>query len=180
MRPTTICTFAVIFLTLGVCVAKSPDPTVDGGILTFTLKDFDGNTVSHTDERFKGKVILIDIWGTWCGACKQSIRNLVRLQEKHRDAGLVVVGIAFEDEDSPEKRRELVQKYVKKRDMNYLLLDGGTTGTVAEVLPTLQGFQGYPTMIVIGRDGKVVHANTVFVPDDEPEVERAVEQALAQ
>lgn len=180
MKRALVCASLAALLVITSSAAKSPDPTVEGDILTFTLKDFDGNTVSHTDERFKGKVILIDIWGTWCGACKQSIRNLVRLQEKHRDAGLIVIGIAFEDEDDPEKRRELVQKYAKKRDMNYLLLDGGTTGTVSEVLPTLQGFQGYPTMIVIGRDGKVVHANTVFVPDDEPEVERAVEQALAQ
>lgn len=179
MRAITLSVCAIMFLALGVCAAKSPDPVVEGDVLEFTLKDFDGNTVSNTDGRFKGKVVLIDIWGTWCGACKQSIRNLVRLQEKHRDAGLVVVGIAFEDEENPDKRREQVRKYAKKRDMNYLLLDGGTTGTVSEILPTLKGFQGYPTMIVIGRDGKVVHANTVFVPDDEPEVERAVEQALA-
>lgn len=172
---------AGLFMLIAVAVAaKSPDPEVEGGVLTFSLKDFNGNTVSNADERFKGKVVLIDIWGTWCGACKQSIRNLVRLQEKHRDAGLVVVGIAFEEEENPEKRREQVQKYAEKRNMDYLLLDGGATGTVENVLSTLKGFQGYPTMIVIGRDGNVVHANTVFVPDDEPEVERAVEQALTE
>lgn len=173
-------TTALIAAIALVAHAKSPDPEIEENTLTFTLKDFDGNTVSSSDDRFKRKVVLIDIWGTWCGACKQSIRNLVRLQEKHLDAGLVVVGIAFEEDEDPEKRREQVRKYAKKRNMDYLLLDGGTTGSVETVLPTLKGFQGYPTMIVIGRDGNVVHANTVFVPDDEPEVERAVEQALAE
>ncbi len=160
------------------CAAPNFEPTVAGDVLEFAATDLDGNPVTHEDERFKDKVLLVDIWGTWCPPCQQSIPKLVELQDEFGDEGLVVVGVAFEEsEDAPERRRTL-RAFAEEYKIDYLVLDGGSTGDVPEVFPTLEGFRGFPTMIIVGRDGKVTHANTVFVPHENKKIRAEVERAL--
>ena len=163
---------------LTACGAKDIEPTVEGGALTFEAPDLDGNVVNQDDERFADKVVLVDIWGTWCPPCRDSIPNLVKMQEELGEEGLVIVGVAFEDEPDTDTRRTKVRAFAEKLEISYLLLDGGTTSDVDAVFPTLKGFRGFPTMVIIGRDGKVAHANTVFVPREEKKIRKEVERAL--
>jgi len=158
------------------CAAPDIEPTVEGDVLEFTAHDLDGNPVTHKDERFQNKVVLIDIWGTWCPPCRDSIPKLVEMQGEHED-DLVIVGVAFEEIEDDTERREHLKTFAEKNEMNYLVLDGGTK-KVEEVFSTLKGFRGFPTMIIIGRNGEVTHANTVFVPIENKKIEGEVEKAL--
>ena len=124
-----------LLLPLASCAARDIEPTIIGDTLEFTLRDFDGNEVRHTDVRFKGKVVLVDIWGTWCPPCRDAVPNLVDMQEKYSDAGPVIVGVAFEDSEDPEERRERVMKFVDEYRVNYLMLDGTQAGSVSEAFP---------------------------------------------
>jgi thiol-disulfide isomerase/thioredoxin len=161
------------------CAEKDIEPTVRDSKLTFSIPDLDGNVISSDDERFKGKVILIDIWGTWCPPCRESIPYLEELYAEHKEEGLVVIGIAFEEQEDAAKRRKKLKRFAERNKVQYLMLDGGTTEDQPNMLPTLEGFQGYPTMIVVGRDGKVSHANTVFVSRELPRIEKEVKKALS-
>ena len=131
-------------------------PYVDGPALTYTLQDLDGHQVPFDDDRFEGKVVLVDLWGTWCPPCLTEIPTFVDLQDRYRDEGLVIVGISFERMDNVLKRRALVRSYADRYGMNYLLLDGGTIRRIADALPTIRNIGGLPVEILIDRDGRVL------------------------
>ena len=102
------------FLALGVLMvlttamaasAGGKGPIVQGGTLEFQLPDLSGVLVRSADPQFAGKVVLVDLWATWCPPCITEIPTLVDLQEKYGDRGLVIVGIAFEAEEQDDERR---------------------------------------------------------------------------
>ncbi len=167
------------FIGFSSCAAKDIEPTIDGEVLEFAAPDLDGNLVTHEDERFKDKVVLVDIWGTWCPPCRDSVPKLIELQDEYGNEGLVVLGVAFEEEtEDTEARRKALREFEEEQGINYLLLDGREIGGVPEVFTTLEGFRGFPTMIIIGRDGNVAHANTVFVPRENKKIRKETEKAL--
>jgi thiol-disulfide isomerase/thioredoxin len=132
--------------------------------ISFNIPDLDGNRVSLASERFKGKVILVNICGTWCGACKGEIPHLVNFKKKYGNQGLEIIGIAYE-RDPEATALEKVRKLIKKHNINYPVLFGGQEKRV-HVLSTIDGldrFSGYPTNIFIGRDGKVKDVKVNFL-----------------
>ena len=112
--------------------------------LDFTLKDLDGQDVSLS--RFKGKVILLDFWATWCGPCKVEIPNFIDFQDKYGQAGLQVVGVSIDD--TPEK----LQPYVKDMKMNYLVLQGLGHDDVQNAYGPMYAI---PVTVLISRDAKI-------------------------
>ena len=132
--------------------------------INFTIGDLQGNQVSLDSDLFKGKVILVNIFGTWCGSCNQEIPLLVNFKKKCESRGLEIIGIAFE-RDPEEIAREKVREFVEKWIINYPILFGGLERR-ANVLAAIEGldrFSGYPTTIFIGRDGKVKDVKVSFV-----------------
>ena len=158
-----------------------PPPDLTDNVLDFELPDLDGNVVSSSDVRFKDKVLLVDLWGTWCPPCRKAVPFLVKLQDRYKKDGLRIVGIAFEFAASEESRRERIQKFAEEMDINYLLLDGGgdPDAELRNALPDIEANHAFPTMFIIGRDGTVQYSKSGFDPKDEARIEAELKKILA-
>ena len=88
-----------------VAIQGAKSPFFEGKQIEFSLTDLDGREVSSSDPRFEGRVLLIDLWATYCPPCLTEIPTFIDLHERLGDRGLVVVGIAFEAEEDPQERR---------------------------------------------------------------------------
>jgi thiol-disulfide isomerase/thioredoxin len=177
------CLFVILIL-LMLISAPPPDPnappqpadigdtvqtTVGLGVgqnapLHFTLKDTDGGAI--TLDSFKGKVIVLNFWATWCPPCRTEIPDLIALQAAHRDE-LVVVGIDVLDQFT------LVPAFAKQFGVNYTLLDGNGREDIENAYGPLWGL---PTTFVINREGKIAMKHSGMASSEQ--LERFVEQAL--
>ncbi len=125
----------------------------------FSFRDLAGNTISDTDERFRGKVVIVAIGGSWCPNCHDEAPFLEALYKKYHANGLEVVGIFFEEPDQlkdPARVRAFVQRY----GIEYPTLLAGETSELHEKLPQAVTLDCWPTTFFLGRDGLVraVHA----------------------
>jgi len=112
--------------------------------LNFTMKDHQGVPVTLSD--YKGKVLLLDFWATWCGPCKVEIPHFVEFQEKYGKAGLQIVGISIDD------TAEKLVPYVKDMKMNYPVLQALNRDDVQDAYGPLAGI---PVSVMISRDGRI-------------------------
>lgn len=129
------------------CMANAKPARLD-----FTLKDLDQKDV--TLESFKGKVVLLNFWATWCGPCKAEIPGFVELQTKFKD-DLVVVG--FSVDDPADKARAFADEY----KINYPVLLGLGRDEVQDAYGPIWGI---PTSFLIGRDGRVCRKHMGIAP----------------
>lgn len=127
-------------------------------------KSLDGGEISLAS--YKGKVVLVDFWATWCAPCQEEIPDLVALREKLAPRGFEILGISM-DEDGAKA----VKRFLKKRPIPYpLALNGGETEPNGWTVP------GLPTAYLIGRDGMI--RKRWFGEKDMDELKREVEAAL--
>ena len=114
----------------------------------FELKDTNDKTVSLAD--FKGKVTIVDIWGTWCPPCRQEIPHFVALYDQYKAKGLEIVGINCNETGTRDEIKKKIKTFAKETKIPYacVLNDEKTE----EKVP---GFQGYPTTLFLDRSGKV-------------------------
>ena len=128
----------------------------------FDLVDLDGHRVRNDDPRFKGKVVLVDIFGSWCPTCHYAAPELVRLYRKYRGRGLEMVGLAYEVTGDSALDGKQLRRYREKFGITFPLLLAGINDTeaAAATLPQLRGFTSFPTTLFLGRDGRIrrVHA----------------------
>ena len=142
--------------------AAGKQPVVEGARLEFELPDLAGEAVSSADPRFAGKVLLIDLWATWCTPCLTEIPTLVDLQAEYGDRGLIIVAVAFEAEGNGDERRARLREFVAERGINYLVLDGGMPENFETVLPSVKNVRGFPVEIVVDRSGAVAAARNGY------------------
>jgi thiol-disulfide isomerase/thioredoxin len=128
--------------------------------LNFTLKDMNGKDVKLSD--FKGKVILLDFWATWCGPCKIEIPWFIEFQQKYGKDGLQVIGFSVDDP------LDKLKPYVKDMKMNYLVLQGLGHDEVQDAFGPIWGI---PVTAVISRDGKLCTKHTGLSSKDQFEKE---------
>jgi thiol-disulfide isomerase/thioredoxin len=121
--------------------------------LDFTVKDLNGKDVSLSS--FKGKVILLNFWATWCGPCKAEIPSLIELQAQYGKDGLVVVGYSVDDE--APKARAFAQEY----KMNYPIVLGLGREDVQDAFGPMWGI---PASFIISREGKVCQRHMGIAP----------------
>ena len=114
----------------------------------FQLMDMNGEEVALND--FQGKVMIVDIWGTWCPPCRAEVPSFVRLQEMYGDAGLQIVGINYERGSSDEEKIEKVVDFAESNGINYPCVMG-----TKEVQKQIPNFEGYPTTLFVDRSGIV-------------------------
>ena len=171
-----------VILLLATTFAGCGGPSVKADRLVFSLPDLEGRIVSSSDERFQGKVLLVDVWGTWCPPCHKQIPYLAKLHDDYHEDGLEIVGIDFEmyELGTEQDRREEIKAFAKEFGINYLVLLGGEVGDLAGALPSLQNFTGFPTSIYIGRDGRVRKLTTGFSAGEAKRIEKYVEKLLRE
>ena len=110
-------------------------------------KDLDGKLVTLAD--FKGKVLLIDFWATWCGPCRAEMPNVVRAYERFHDKGFEIVGISHDRPHEADKVREFVTAKKMPWRQVYYPDEHNKVATAYEV-------NGIPHTVLIGRDGKII------------------------
>ena len=127
------------------------------GRFRFSFPDSSGTKVSDEDARFDDKVVLIDIFGTWCPNCNDYAPILARWHREYGPRGLEVVGLAFEFTGDAKRDRAQLDIYAKTHGIEFPLLLAGTSdkGDAADALPSIDVVKSYPTTILVGRDGKV-------------------------
>jgi cytochrome c biogenesis protein CcmG/thiol:disulfide interchange protein DsbE len=99
--------FFVLVITTGVASSKKPSPVVDAPAPDFQVTTFDGSKLSLAD--FKGKVLILNFWATWCGPCKRELPLLENYYRQRHSAGLVVLAVATEDSLTPFQLRPLAK-----------------------------------------------------------------------
>lgn len=108
----------------------------------FSLPQLDGQNLRLS--AYRGKVVLLDFWATWCAPCREQTAHFVELQDKYRDQGLQIIGVAMDDSPDP------VPEFYQKFRMNYPVVMGN-----AQAGELYGGVLGLPIAFLIGRDGRI-------------------------
>lgn len=131
--------------------------------LDFSYENLDGDRVSLSDDRYQGKVVVIQFFGSWCPNCLDETRFLSDFYKEYRDRGFEVIGLAYERTTDMELNKRLVRRMTDRFDVEYeMLLTGYTTSEVEESMPSLRNFMAFPTTIVLDRQGDVRQVHTGF------------------
>ncbi len=142
---------------------NKPAPAVQGTLTTgapFRLSDY------------RGKVVLLNFWGTWCGPCVQELPDLIAMQDKYQARGFTIVGLA--DNNDPRlteaQYREALQSYIAKKGINY------PNVPIPEGTKAAFGLEAFPTTFLLDKEGKVVYATVG--PINPAEVGERIEKLL--
>jgi len=135
----------------------------------FALKDADGKVVHLSD--YKGKVVLLDFWATWCGPCRIEIPWFTEMQRKNKDRGFEVLGVSMDDEGW-----EVVKPFLGEVGVNYRVLMGNDMTAQA-----YGGVDALPTTFLIDKQGKIaaVHVGLANKKDFEDGVAKLLQDAPA-
>lgn len=155
--------FVLITLFMAAACSRSGEkkaPETAGGAYTPPVEPIASSNVQDSLGQFKGKVVILDFWATWCGPCRMEIPGFVSLQNRYRDKGLEVVGVSL-DPITGTRSAAPVGPFMKNYKINYTILTVNDIGATA-------GFdfsRGIPTTYLINRDGKIVKSYLGAQPD---------------
>lgn len=132
--------------------------------ITFSFPDVTGKKVSLTDDKYKNKVVILQLFGTWCPNCMDETKFLNPWYSENKNRGIEIIGLAYERKDDFTYARERVKKMIEKFDVRYDFVIAGTDDKVkaSKTLPMLNKVVAFPTTIFIGKDGKVKKIHTGF------------------
>jgi thiol-disulfide isomerase/thioredoxin len=123
--------------------SSEPQPNNPNHDFDFSLPDLKGNV--HSLQDYKGGVLVLNFWATWCPPCLEEMKKLNQIYERYGDTGLEVVGIAL-DKDS----LDLVSPFVKENEIKFTILKGDQ-----ETLSRMKNFKGVPTTLVFDQKGEM-------------------------
>jgi cytochrome c biogenesis protein CcmG/thiol:disulfide interchange protein DsbE len=138
-----------------------------------TLKDLEGKDISLA--QYKGKVVLVNFWATWCEPCQVEIPWLIDMQQKYAAKGFTILGIAMDEEGAkvvtPWVQKERFDVNGTKSQMNYPIVIGNDAAA-----DKFGGLLGYPTSVLVNRDGKIIKRITGIISPDE--ISKSIESQL--
>ena len=155
LLPVALCLMATVGFSGckgGASSGGSTQPSALADEPNVTFKDLQGNSVALSG--FKGKVLLVNFWGTWCEPCRGEIPILIRLQQNYSGKGFTLLGVATNDEVSsvgPFVHNTQFNVDGKQETMNYPIVMGSD-----DISTKFGGLLGMPTSYLINRDGKIV------------------------
>jgi len=118
---------------------------------------------------FRGKVVYLDFWASWCGPCRESFPFMNELQKRYGPSGLAIVAVNLDD------TRKLGEDFMKPYNPTFTIAFDGSGGTAAKFF----GVSGLPNTVLIGPDGRVIQQHRGFRSEDRPEIEARIQAALA-
>jgi len=132
--------------------------------LNFALPSTKGEIVKLSDEKFKNKVVVLELMGSWCPNCLDESRYLSPFYNKNKSKGLEMIGLAFEYSADMAVSGPKIDNFRKKVGINYPILFAGLPNeeTIAKVLPEIDKLNGYPTTFIIDKKGIVREIHTGF------------------
>ncbi len=148
---------------------KTDYPPIAAAVAQSDLKNLDGSTFKVADK--KGKVLLLNMWATWCGPCRSEMPTLVRMQDAHRDAGLEVIGLNTDDETV-----QAINEFAADMKLNYTLV-WADTGLQSALLK-ISKFGGIPQSFIVDRDGNLRGVFRGANPADVKKMEELVEMIV--
>jgi thiol-disulfide isomerase/thioredoxin len=156
---------------------KDPKAALDESIAAIYLKpgeerigfrfpDLDSNMVSLTDERFKNKVVVIQIMGSWCPNCLDETAYLSEYYKKNKSRGVEMLALAYEYTTDFQRARKSISKFQQKYAVDYPMLITGVSSVdsmkTEKTIPQITPIKAFPSTIFIGKDGKVKKLHTGF------------------
>jgi thiol-disulfide isomerase/thioredoxin len=143
-------------------------PTLREGFskLDFTFKDLNGKAVSINDAKYKGKVVIVQLMGSWCANCLDETKFLSDYYKNNRARGVEMIALAYELTTDIERSKKSIEKFQKLFDVQYPMLITGVTASddqkTEKTLPQLTTIRSFPTTIFIDKKGKVREIQTRF------------------
>jgi thiol-disulfide isomerase/thioredoxin len=132
--------------------------------IEFSFPDVNGNKISLNDEKYKNKVIILQLSGTWCPNCMDETKFLSPWYDQNKHRGVEIIGLAYERKADFDYASTRVKKMISKLNIKYDFVIAGTNSKAdaAKTLPQLNTIVAFPTTIFVGRDGKVKKIHTGF------------------
>jgi len=134
------------------------DPTQP---LRFSARDLNGKTVTESDPRFKGKVVLLNVMGSWCPNCHDEAPFLEELYRSYKNRGLEIVALSFEDSEQ-QKDPARLRAFIAAYGIDYTVLLAGEPSEVSDKLPQASNLTTWPATFFVARSGLVQGAHAGF------------------
>jgi thiol-disulfide isomerase/thioredoxin len=132
--------------------------------IDFTFPDVNGKKVTPHDDKYKNKVVILQLFGTWCPNCMDETKFLTPWYNANKSRGVEIIGLAYERKDDFDYASSRVKKMIEKFGVNYDFVIAGTNDKekASQTLPMLNKVMAFPTTIFVGKDGKVKKIHTGF------------------
>ena len=130
----------------------------------FEFPDLDNKPISLEDARFKGKVVLLQIMGSWCPNCLDESKLMTSIYQQYQSSGLEIIGLCFEKSEDINIVKKNIDNFKNQLNITYPLVIAGNTqkGSVNKALPMLANFVAFPTLIIIDKKGIVRNIHTGY------------------
>lgn len=132
--------------------------------VNFTFKDSNGKLVSFSDKKFKNKVVILQITGTWCPNCMDETRFFNEVYEKYKSKGLEIISLAYERTEDFARSQKAIKNFINRLNVKYTVLITPVAASdpqrVEKTLPQLEKIPAFPTSIFVNRKGEIqkIHA----------------------